>query len=48
MVSGSRIHQNKIWYYLGPIQFSKVELFAKIVFGYKPLTFYVKSFNLDV
>ena len=45
---GSRIHQSKSWYYLGPSQASKVEFFAEIVFGQKPLTFFVKSFNLDV
>ena len=38
MVWESRIHQNKSWNYLGPFQISKVKLFAKIVFGYKPLT----------
>ena len=37
---GSRIHQTKSWYFLGPFQTSKVELFAEIVFGYKPLTFF--------
>ena len=41
------IHQSKCWYYLGPFQMFKAELFAKIVFGYKPLTFLVKSSNLD-
>ena len=37
-----------IIYYLGPCRTSKAEIFAKIVFGYKPLTFFVKSSNLDV
>ena len=45
---GSRAHQGKSWYYLGPSQTSKVESLAEIVFGYKPLTFFVKSSNLDV
>ena len=44
----SMIHQSKCWYYLGPFQTFKAELFAKIVFGFKPLTFFVKSSNLDV
>ena len=35
-------------YYLGAFQTFKVGLFAKIVFGYKPLTFFVKSSSLDV
>ena len=48
IVGGSRIHQSKSWYYLGLLQTSKVELFAKIVFGYKPSTFFVKNSNLDV
>ena len=45
----TRIHQSKCWYYLGPFQdgISKEELFAKIVFGYKPSTFFVKSSNVD-
>ena len=42
------IPQSKCWYYLGPFQTFKAELFVKIVFGYKPLTFSVKSSNLDV
>ena len=37
IVAGSRIHQSKSWYYLGPFQSSKVKLFAKIVFNCKPL-----------
>ena len=45
---GDRIHQNKSWHYSGPFQTSKMEIFAKIAFGYKPLTFFVKSSNLDV
>ena len=45
---GPTIHQSKCWYYLGPLQTLKAELFAKIVFGYKPLTFSVKTFSLDV
>ena len=44
---GSGIPESKSWYYLGPSQTSKVEFFAEIVFGYKPLTFFVKSSNLD-
>ena len=47
-VGESIIHQSKCWYYLGPFQTLKAELFAKIVFGYKPLNFFVKSSNLDV
>ena len=39
LVGRNRIHQNKSWYYLGPFQTSKVELFAKVVFDYKPLIF---------
>ena len=31
------IHQSNSWYYLGPFKTSKVELFAKLVVGYKPL-----------
>ena len=46
-VGESMIHQSKCWYYLGPFQTIKAELFVKIVFGYKPLTFSVKSSNLD-
>ena len=44
----SRMHQSESWYYLGPSQTSKVEFLAEIVFGYNPLTFFVKSSNLDV
>ena len=39
-----RIHQSKSWYYLGHSQISK----AEIVFGYKPLTLFLKSSNLNV
>ena len=35
IAGGRRICKNKIWFYSGPIQTSKVELF---VVGYKPLT----------
>ena len=35
-------------YYLGPFQTSKTELFAKIVFRYKPLIFFIKNSNFDV
>ena len=45
---GSRNHQSKSWYYLEPSQTSKVEFFPEILFGYKPLTIFVKSSNLDV
>ena len=45
LVRGSRLHHNNNWYYLGPFQTSKVKLFGKIAFGYKPITFLVKSFN---
>ena len=45
---GSRIHQTKSLYYLGPSQTSKAEFFEGIIFGYKPLTFFVKSSNLNV
>ena len=31
---GSKIHQSKSRYYLGPSQTSKVEFFAEIVFDY--------------
>ena len=30
IVAGSKIYQNKNWYYLGPFEISKVELFAKL------------------
>ena len=43
IVGGSRIHQSKKCYYLELFQTPTVELFAKIVFGYKPLTFFVKN-----
>ena len=43
IIGRSRIHQSKSWY-----QTSQVVLFAKIVSGYKLLTFFVKSSNLDV
>ena len=43
-----RIHQSKSWYSLGSSQTSKVDFFAEVVFGCKPLTFFVKGFNLDV
>ena len=42
------VHQSKCWYYLGAFQTFKAELFAKIVFGYKLLNFFVKISNLDV
>lgn len=32
---GSRVHQTKSRYYLGPFQKSRAELFVEIVFGYK-------------
>ena len=47
-IRGSTIHQTKSWYYLGLLQISKVELFAKIAFGFKSITFFVKSSKLDV
>ena len=40
---GSRIHQSKSWYYLGPSQTSKMEFFWEIVFSYKPLTLLEKA-----
>ena len=40
---GSRFHQKKSRYYLGPSQTSQVE----IVFSYKPLTFYCKNLQLE-
>ena len=40
---GSRIHQSKSWYYLGPFQTSKVELFAKILFGCKLFPFFCEK-----
>ena len=39
IIGRSRIHQRKSWYYLEPVQISKVEVFAKIVFGYKTSNF---------
>ena len=44
----SRIHQSKSWYSLGLCQTSKVDFFAEIVFGYKPLMLFVKGSILDV
>ena len=44
----SRVHQSKSWYYLGLFQTFKVELLAKIVSGYKPLTFFKKGSNSDI
>ena len=43
-----RIHQSKSWYSLGHSQTSKVDFLAEIVFGCKPLTFFVKGYNLGV
>ena len=48
IVRGSSMHQSKNRYYLGLAQTYKVELFANIDFGYKLITFAVKSSNLDV
>ena len=48
MFEGSRIHQDKNWYYSGPLQTSELDLFAKIVFDNKLLSFFVKGCNLDV
>ena len=42
-ILGSRIHQSKSWYYLGPSKTSK----AQSAFGYRPLTFFIKSSNLN-
>ena len=47
-VGESSIHQSKSWYYLGHFQIFKVELFVKTIFGYKLLTYFAKSSNLDV
>ena len=47
-VGESSIQQSKSWYYLGHFQIFKVELFAKTIFGYKLLTYFAKSSNLDV
>ena len=43
-----RIHQSKSWYSLGHSQTCKVDFLAEIVFGCKPLTFFVKGYNLGV
>ena len=43
-----RIRQSNSWYSLGPSQTSKVDFFAEIFFGCKPLTFLVKGYTLDV
>ena len=43
-----RIHQSKSWYSLRPSQTSKVNFFAEIIFSCKPLTFFVKGYNLDI
>ena len=51
LIVGSRIHQSKTWYYsfqTSNIEPSRVEVFVEIVYGYKSLTFFVKSTNLDV
>ena len=40
---GGRIHQGKSWYFLGPSQTSKVDVFAEIIFGCKPLTLFFKT-----
>ena len=48
IAGGSRIHQSRSCYYLEPFKISKVQLFAKIVFGYKLLTFIVKNSNFHV
>ena len=39
IVGRSRIHQNKSWYYLGPLQTSKVDFSVKIVFSCRLLKF---------
>ena len=39
----SKIHQSKSWYHLGSLQTSKTDFSTKIVFGFKPLTFFVKK-----
>ena len=44
----SRLHQSKSWHYLGHSQTSKLEFLAEIVFGYKPLTLFIKISNLNV
>ena len=38
-----RIHQGKNWYYIRLFETSRVEHFAKIVFDYNPLRFFVKK-----
>ena len=43
---GSRIRQNESWYKFGPFQTTKVELFTKIAFGYKPSTLFCESLQL--
>ena len=48
IVGTIRIYQSKSWYYLRPFHTSKVELFAKIVFDFKSLTFFAKSLDLGV
>ena len=40
LIFGGMIHQSKSCYSLGPSQTSKVDFFAEIVFGCKPLTFF--------
>ena len=42
------IHQSKSLYNIGPSQTCKAEFFTEIVFGYKPLTVFLKISNLDV
>ena len=48
LIFGGMIHQSKSCYSLGPSQTSKVDFFAEIVFGCKPLTFFIQCHNLDV
>ena len=46
IVGGGKIYRSKSWHCLGPPQSSKLELFAKIVFGCYPLTFFCKKLQL--
>ena len=39
--AGCKIHQSKGWYSLRPSRTSKVDFFAELIFGCKPLTFFL-------
>ena len=47
-INGSRVHQSKSWYYLGPFRTSKVGTFCGNCFRLYAFNFFVKGSNLDV